>query len=101
MYKVESYEELKELIDEMTDNGVILFENPDYYSAFIGISHDDAAIYDYELMVEYLIRVYEMEAEEAIEFIDFNTIRVLDYWDCCDDGDGDCRGKTPIIMFPF
>ena len=47
----------KELKQIIIDNGyeeVVLFENYDYSTAFIGISNDNKAIYDYDLMIEYL-----------------------------------------------
>lgn len=38
-------------IDEEVTNDIVLFENPSYASAFIGLTHDDHAVYDYEAMV--------------------------------------------------
>ena len=70
-------------------NDIVLFSNFDYEDAFIGISHDDRAIYDWEKMVEYLINKQGMTEEEAIEWIDYNTIRSLSYYD-----------NAPIIMYP-
>lgn len=69
---------------------IVLFSNFDYGDAFIGISNDDRAIYNYEKMVEYLINKQDMTEEEAIEWIDYNTIRALAYYD-----------KAPIIMYPY
>ena len=70
-------------------NDIVLFSNFDYEDAFIGISHDDRAIYDWEKMVEYLINKQGMTEEEAIEWIDYNTIRFLPY-----------QENAPIIMYP-
>ena len=68
---------------------IVLFSNFDYEDAFIGISNDDRAIYDWEKMVEYLVTKQDM-TEEAVEWIDYNTIRALAYYD-----------KAPIIMYPY
>lgn len=74
-----SQERLKQMLVEHGYGEIILFENPDYSTAFIGISQDDRAIYDYEEMVKHLIKTDNMEYDEAIEFIEYNTIRSLPY----------------------
>ena len=50
-----------------------------YDSALIGVSHDDRAVYDYDLMVEWLVETEGFSEEEAVEWIDYNTIRALPY----------------------
>lgn len=53
----------------------IVFENPDYDSAIIGYDENSRRIvYDYEKMIEHLIDKEGMTYEEAVEFIDYNTI---------------------------
>ena len=89
MYK--SLDELNEAIcDKFGDGeiGVVVFDSPDYLDAFLGISDDNRAIYDYDKMVESLMKKDGMTEEEAIEFIEFNTIRSLPYYDNC-----------PIILY--
>ena len=73
-------DEIKEFINEMGYEEVLLFEEPCYDSAFVGLSDDDRAVYDYDLMVEYLVEKDGMEPDEAMEFIDYNTIRALPYY---------------------
>ena len=73
-------EEIKNLICDMGYAEVLLFEDPCYDSAFVGISDDDRAVYDYDLMVEYLVEHDGMNVEDAMEFIDYNTIRSLPYF---------------------
>lgn len=59
---------------------MIVFDNPSYETAIVGYDiHTDRIIYDYQLMIDYLIENEQMSEEEAVEFIDFNTIRSLDY----------------------
>lgn len=58
----------------------IVFENPDYDSAIIGMSHDNRVVYSFDKMVECLMEEDGMEYEEAVEFIEYNTIRALPYW---------------------
>lgn len=71
-------------------NNIVLFSNFDYEDAFIGVSNDDRAIYDWEKMVAYLVDKQGMSEEEAVDWIDYNTIRALAYYD-----------KAPIIMYPY
>jgi len=68
---------------------VIIFSDYSYDDALIGISEDNRAIYDFDKMVEWLVKEESFSAEEAIEWIEYNTIRALPYM-------GD---KAPIIMY--
>lgn len=71
------YEGVKYLVDEGYDD------------ALIGVSEDGRAIYDFGLMVEWLMTKYDWSETESIEWIEYNTIRALPYF-------GD---KAPIIMY--
>ena len=72
--------EIKETLCEIGLETSIVFENPDYESAIVGFDYNsDRVIYDYDKMVEFLVATYSMEPEEAVEFIDVNTIRSLSY----------------------
>lgn len=65
------------------------FVNYGYDDALIGVSEDGRAIYDYDLMVEWLMQEEGWDEEESIEWIEYNTIRALPYM-----GEG-----APIIMY--
>lgn len=69
----------REKIADMGYEEAIVFENPDYDAAIIGMSHDDRVVYSFEKMVECLMEEDGMEYEEAVEFIEYNTIRALPY----------------------
>ena len=63
------------LRDQIIDNGyedVILFENPDYESAFIGISTDGQAVYSFDKMIEFL-----MEEDDMSERLDQLGLKAL------------------------
>ena len=64
---------------DMGYEDAVVFENPDYDSAIIGVSTDGRAVYSYNLIIEHLVMTDGMSVEDAAEFIDFNTIRALDY----------------------
>lgn len=71
--------------------GIKYLTNYSYDSALIGVSHDDRAIYDYEKMVEWLMNEEDWSYEEAVEWVDYNTIRALPYM----------GADAPIIMYPL
>ena len=73
------YEGIKYLVDEGYDD------------ALIGVSEDGRAIYDFEKMVDWLIEKYNWSDNEAVEWIEYNTIRALPYM----------GSDAPIIMYPL
>lgn len=58
---------------------VIIFNGESYDDALIGVSEDGRAIYDFDLMVQWLVKQDNMTDTEAIEWIEYNTIRSLPY----------------------
>lgn len=79
----------REILEDLNYEELVIFENPDYDDAIIGVSHDDRVIYDYDKMVECLIKKENMDINEAIDFISSDTIRSLAYG----------GGVAPIVMF--
>ena len=70
----------RELLVELGYENSIVFENPDYDPAIIGVTeNDDRVVYDFDLMVKHLVDTDGMTELEAIEFIEYNTIRSLPY----------------------
>lgn len=57
---------------------LVVFENPSYEGALVGISSDNRAVYEYSLMVKALM-AEGMNEDEAEEWIEYNTIRALPY----------------------
>ena len=55
------------------------FENPSFDNSIVAVDYDGRLIYDYDLMVEELMKQDNMSSEEAIDFISYNTLRSLDY----------------------
>lgn len=80
--------------ERLLENGyeeVITLTNFSYDTALIGVSDDNRAIYDFEKMIEWLVETQNWTNEEAIEWIECNTIRALPYF----------REGAPIIMYPL
>ncbi len=78
--------------DRILDNGyenIVIFDNVGYDDALIGVSEDGRAIYDYDLMVKWLVDNDNMTISDAVEWIDYNTIRALPY----------AGDEAPIIMY--
>jgi hypothetical protein len=80
----------REILCEMGHEDAVIYKNPDYDSAIIGVSDDNRVIYDYDKMVAHLMDVDGIEMLDAVEFIDYNTLRA---YPPSDMGDG------PIVMY--
>ena len=68
----------------LEDNGYdaedfVLLKDESYDSALIAVSDDFRAVYSYDKMVEWYMEKNGCSAEEAIEWIDFNTLRAIPY----------------------
>ena len=69
-----------------------IFENPSYDGSIIGITNDQKLVYSYPDMIGELMEDDGMTVDDAIEFIDYNTMRVLPYID---------EDIRPIVMYPL
>ena len=68
----------QDLIDKGYEN-IVIFDNPSFDNCIIGISTDNVAIYSYSKMIDWFSRTNNCTAEEALEFIEFNTLKSLPY----------------------
>lgn len=57
----------------------IVFDNPSYDGAIIGVSDDGRVIYDFEMMIQCLMTEDGMSVEDAADFISYNSIRAATY----------------------
>lgn len=70
--------------EKLAENGyeeVIVFENPDFDSAIIGVTTDNRVVYDLNKMIEHLSEADGIDAIDAMDFIDYNTLRACPYVD--------------------
>ena len=82
-------EEIKEyLLEHGAEEGTPVFSN--YCSAFVGMTEDGRAVYDYNKMVQSLQEEDGMSEEDAVEWISYNTVRSLPY----------AGPMAPIILYP-
>lgn len=61
-------------IREQLPEEALVFDDPAYDNSIIGYSYDGHAIYDFDLMIEELMNDDGITSEEALEFIDYNTL---------------------------
>lgn len=80
--------DIREAICDMGYEDAIVFDNPDYDKAIVGVSDDGRVVYDYYAMIECLMEADGMTHEEAMEFISYNTIRAAAYIE-----------NGPIVMY--
>jgi hypothetical protein len=66
----------------------VVFENPDYDSAIVGVTDEGNVVYDFNKMVDHLVERDGMTRDEAVEFIEYNAVRALPY----------AGEKAPIII---
>ena len=69
----------KDILLDLGFEDFIIFENPDYDFAIIGITDDNQVVYDYDKMILFLEQEDNMSYEDAADFINYNTIRSLPY----------------------
>lgn len=79
---------VEEILLDNGYEGIMTFGWSDCDDALIGVSNDDRAIYDYDLMIESLMEHGDMTYEEAIDWVD-GIIRFIPVM----------GNKSPIIMY--
>lgn len=65
--------ELREYIAEVSPEALV-FDNPSFDTAIVGISSNGAVVYSLDLMCEEFARVNDCDYMEALEFIEYNTM---------------------------
>lgn len=70
---------------------VVILTDYSYDDALVGVTEDNRAVYDYNRMVTWLMETEGMTRDQAIEWIEYNTIRALDYF----------GPEAPIVMTPL
>jgi hypothetical protein len=74
---------------EQLPSDAIVLDNHAYDNSLIGVTFDDRAIYSFNRMVAELMADEGWTEEEAIEWIEYNTIRALPY----------AGEKAPMIVY--
>ena len=80
-------QKIRDALCDMGHEEAIIFDGPDFDEAIVGVTDDGQVVYDYDAMVECLMKQDNIGRLEAIEFIEYNTMRALPYID-----------NAPIVM---
>jgi hypothetical protein len=75
-------------IREQLPPDAVVFDNYAYDNSLIGVTFDGRAIYSFNKMIEELMEDEGWSEIEAIEWIEYNTLRALPY----------AGEKAPIIV---
>lgn len=67
----------------------VVFDNMSYDNAIIGATFDGRAIYSFEKMTEELMNDEGWDEQDAIEWIEYNTLRALPY----------AGEKAPMVVY--
>lgn len=86
-------QKIRDALCDMGHEEAVIFDGPDFDEAIVGVTDEGQVVYDYDAMVQCLMKQDGISMEEAIDFIEYNTIRALQYIDL-----PDAREKPPIIM---
>ena len=71
------------------DEDAIVFDRPAFDNSIIAVTTDGRAVYDYRKMVVELMEDDGITEEEAIDWIEYNTLRVIPY----------AGDMAPIVVF--
>jgi len=76
---------LRELLPEYS----LVFDNASYDNSIVGVTTDNRVVYDYNKMIVELMEDEGWSYDDAVDWIEFNTIGSLPY----------AGEKAPIIMY--
>lgn len=65
---------------EEHDQEIKILDNSAFDKSVVGISEDGRLVYDYRKMVIEYMEDEECSEEEAIEWLDYNTLRAIPYF---------------------
>lgn len=80
---------VEELLLDNDLEGTAYFTGDDYDTAILGYTDDGRIVYSYEKMVEWLVENDNMIPEDAVEWLDYNTIRAIPYM----------GEKAPVVVY--
>ena len=61
------------------EEDTIVFERPAFDNSIIAVTTDGRAVYDYNKMVAELMADDEISEQEAIDWIEYNSLRAIPY----------------------
>lgn len=73
-------DEIREHLELNGYEDSLVFENPNFDRAFIGLTHDGRVAYSFSKMIKQLAEDAQITEEQAREYIEFNTMRSLSHF---------------------
>lgn len=67
----------------------LVFDNASYDNSIVGVTTDNRVVYDYDKMILELMEDEGWNYDDAVDWIDYNTIRAVPY----------AGEKAPIVMY--
>lgn len=83
-------QKIRDTLCDMGYEDAMIFDGPDFDEAIVGVTDEGQVVYDFERMVECLVK-QGMTAEEATDLICYDTMRAIPY----------AGDNPPIIMNPL
>lgn len=80
--------DVRDLLCDMGYEDAVVFDNPSYDDAIVGVTDDGRVVYDFDAMVESLATSEDMDYIDAADFVCYNPMRAKDYIE-----------NGPIIMY--
>jgi len=74
--------------------GAIILDNPAFDNSIVGISTEGCVVYNYQKMIEEYCKDNSCSHEDAKEFIDYNTVRMIPYLNST-------KRKPVIVQIPY
>lgn len=81
--------EIREILEENYSDS-LLFDNPSFDRSILGVSTNGEIIYSLTGMIGELMQDENMTEQDALEFIDYNTLRAVDYFKN--------EGVAPVVL---
>ena len=78
-----------EKLHEAGYDDIVILDSYSYDDALVGVTEDGRAVYDFDKMVAWLVETEGFTAEQAVEWVEYNTIRALPY----------AGPDAPIVMY--
>lgn len=87
--KFRTEDDVESWLEEKGFEGTAYFTGDHFAPAIIGYTEDERLVDDYDKMVRWLAKKESWDEVEAIEWIDYNTIRTIPYM----------GEKSPVIVY--
>lgn len=70
---------LKSWLSDNDHDDAVVLEGDEFATAVVGVSNDGRVVYDYDQMMNCLVDTQHMSEDEALEWLENNTLRAIDY----------------------